>query len=67
MTNIEILEYVCADDENVSLILLDLDYENTSSDSFNLSIDGVEIGTFAYADLPLEIENESAANFLHFV
>lgn len=52
--DIEIVDYLCLDESNINGFTLDFIYENTPSDMFTLNIDGVELGSYFYSELPIE-------------
>lgn len=56
ISEVEILEFECVDALNVSNFVLNFSYENVPSEMFEVRIDGLSLGSFFYADLPVNIE-----------
>ncbi len=56
ISEIDILEYVCVDDSSISTIVLDLSYENVSSDMFTFIVDGEDLGSYFYSELPIQFD-----------
>lgn len=56
ISELEIIDYECSDLLNISSFTLNFLYNNTPSEMFEISIDGLPVGTFNYADLPITVE-----------
>jgi uncharacterized protein with PQ loop repeat len=58
ITNLTATEVSCNENGETFTLVLDFDYANTNQDHFHVvGANGVQIGTYAYADLPVTITN----------
>jgi len=64
ISDVEILQYTCISESMISSFVLNFSTAETPSDQFVLIIDGQEIATYFYADLPIFVDMEMSNVFL---
>jgi hypothetical protein len=64
ISNLEIVSYNCIDQLNISSFTLNFEVQNGESSMFQAFLDGLSLGIFAYADLPVLIEFETGNDFI---